>query len=362
MMQSPLAFSARFAVVACVLLAFLVYEKVWLGLSLLATSRPSTGPYFELRTLVAFLLSAWLVAGLFRRRDTHKRLGWHLFAGARRAAAAGSLALAIAFVAVFMLDPGLFRKLAAEDGVVEWTSALLPLLASLVFARAARMVWRAQGRGGAYWFSLVAACGLSAVLFLMAMEEISWFQRVFDVPTPDLFAGNSQNETNLHNFASNPIGTAHKLVGFAALILLPFIRDVLPKHLTGNVLFDFVPSRFVVALSAPLAGFNYNVWNFMPIQMMMFMTVLILLCYAWMRVLRAKGETFIFLGAALVVTVSQVLFLAFGDHFVRLWDVTEFQEFFIALGLLALAMEGSSRLQERYAMAPSLHGPTTLVA
>jgi hypothetical protein len=95
---------------------------------------------------------------------------------------------------------------------------------------------------------------------------------------------------------------------------------------------------------------------------MMFMTVLILLCYAWMRLLRAKGETFIFLGAALVVTVSQVLFLAFGDHFVRLWDVTEFQEFFIALGLLALAMEGSSRLQERYAVAPSLHGPTTLVA
>jgi hypothetical protein len=40
----------------------------------------------------------------------------------------------------------------------------------------------------------------------------------------------------------------------------------------------------------------------------------------------------------------------------RLWDVTEFQEFFIALGLLALAIGASSQPQERYAAAPSLHG------
>ena len=45
-----------------------------------------------------------------------------------------------------------------------------------------------------------------------------------------------------------------------------------------------------------------------------------------------------------------------GVRGVRLWDVTEFQEFFIALGLLALAIEASSQLQERYAVSPSLHG------
>ena len=42
--------------------------------------------------------------------------------------------------------------------------------------------------------------------------------------------------------------------------------------------------------------------------------------------------------ALLAVVVAQVTFLWFGSGFIRLWDVTEYKEFFIAAGCLCLAV------------------------
>ena len=48
-----------------------------------------------------------------------------------------------------------------------------------------------------------------------------------------------------------------------------------------------------------------------------------------------------------LLIVAQSVFLLGGDRFVRHWDVTEYQEFYMALGLAALGWSARERLRAR---------------
>ena len=107
-------------------------------------------------------------------------------------------------------DPAAFYGLAQEDRALEWMSFWSFLAAAVVFAVAARRTRRATG--GLQWFLI----GLAAFCAFVAMEEISWGQRVFGLRPPDYFLSeNFQQETNLHNIASGDL----RLFVFRAIIL-----------------------------------------------------------------------------------------------------------------------------------------------
>lgn len=120
--------------------------------------------------------------------------------------------------------------LCAEDGPVEYLTALSYLVASCLFLRAGmssstRSVW--------YW-------AYALLFFAVAGEEISWGQRLFDVATPEaLVQVNVQGELNLHN-----VDGVHQNVRAAACGLLLGICYVLP------LLDGFGPRRFSVWLQS----------------------------------------------------------------------------------------------------------------
>ncbi len=88
-----------------------------------------------------------------------------------------------------------------EDLIGEWTQFWLFVLTCLVSTRLVFMKTRYRKT-----FALLALC-----TFYVAMEEISWGQRLFDFPTPDLFKRhNLQSETNLHNLVTGPYSTVLK--------------------------------------------------------------------------------------------------------------------------------------------------------
>ena len=74
-------------------------------------------------------------------------------------------------------------------------------------------------------FSLAS---LSFVFFVMAMEEVSWFQRVLEIDTPKAFDNNMQKEMNLHNFATNAVENVYYMGAFIFLVILPFLRSMFP--------------------------------------------------------------------------------------------------------------------------------------
>ncbi|MFN4282060.1 MAG: hypothetical protein ACK4NA_05395 [Alphaproteobacteria bacterium] len=329
--------------------AFSLYEYKTLGETQLGMRQPPFfGAYYAGRFLVAALLSALIVAGMYLLRPADAAIERANLTPPQRAAAWAMLLLAAASAALFAFDAGLFNRLALEDRPLEWLSALLHLAASAGFILAFRWIWRSPGRDLRRRVALGLCALLALALFVMGMEEISWMQRVFGIATPALFAENQQQEMNLHNMHSIVIGQTHKAVMFACLILLPFAVDTAPRNRLFDLLADFLPSRAVFAVSAPWAAFNYNEWNFMASQMFVTLTLAVLACYLKAALERRAGaEAALFSASAAVVLVAQPMFLALGGRFVRMWDASEYVELFIALGLALYAAETLTRLAGR---------------
>jgi hypothetical protein len=123
--------------------------------------------------------------------------------------AAGALCLAsgavlslVLLYAVLLLEPATVRRLTTEDGPVETLAAVSALVSAILFLFAYAtapggndlFVWRTRRN---VFFLLLG------LLFLFgAGEEVSWGQRIFDIPTPEpLRVYNMQGELNLHNLA-----------------------------------------------------------------------------------------------------------------------------------------------------------------
>jgi hypothetical protein len=331
-------------VVLAVAVWIMCEHLVW-AMPVLPNRAPDHGPYAFARSALMALIGFAFVIGVTARTKSPKA-GDALSARLWCAVLISFLMLAF-FVAMFLLSPGTFNALSLEDGSVEWASALLPIVASLLLAwRGAALLWGRHGEGKSVWIGLVLLL-CAAVLFVLGMEEISWMQRVFGIATPEALKSNIQGEINFHNFATNQIGAAHKIFGFVVLILLPFLSIVLPERLPLAGLADLIPSRAVVLVSAPLAAFNYNGWDSLVFQATTYLTLGIVIYLSLLaRRERRRTEALFCLLLAAAIAGAQGLFLALGDRFVRIWDVTEYKELFIALGLFVWAVETFRRLKD----------------
>jgi hypothetical protein len=150
--------------------------------------------------------------------------------------------------------PDLYYRSVQEDQVLEWASFWSFFIASGVFVVAA---WRQRRATGALPWFLV---GLALFCVFVAMEEISWAQRVFGHRPPDYFlAENFQQELNVHNIAS---AKARLLVfrgiilGYGVLLplvaLVPFVRRLLDRLAIAPPPVELTPSM--------LAMFSIHLW------------------------------------------------------------------------------------------------------
>ncbi len=123
--------------------------------------------------------------------------------------------------------PDLYYRIAQEDGFLEWaTFWAFALAAHRYFLNARRDHLDA---GGLPWF----AVGLGLFCVLVALEEISWGQRLFGYRPPDYFLQeNYQQEFNLHNVASTSLRMLVMLailagygVGSALISLIPAVSE-----------------------------------------------------------------------------------------------------------------------------------------
>jgi hypothetical protein len=121
------------------------------------------------------------------------------------------------------LMPRLYRFAVREDSLVEWATAIAYVVAAIFAGALARHLWRRRDRLYAALYGL-----LTLGFFLIAMEEISWGQRIFDFSTPGSFGAiNAQGEMNFHNWSSFPLHEAYIVVGlygaFARIIAMPIL-------------------------------------------------------------------------------------------------------------------------------------------
>lgn len=150
-----------------------------------------------------------LISWIVRHRE---RIAW------------GIMLFPLLFIALIiiakMLVPSFYRTLIAENNVVELMTFLAYLLASAAAVSLAVDLWRQNHP----IFSLLY-CVLSAGLFVIAMEEISWGQHLIKNQSPEFFQRhNRQGETNFHNIDVFPLHLAFIIVGLYGA----FSRMLLP--------------------------------------------------------------------------------------------------------------------------------------
>ena len=142
-----------------------------------------------------------------------------------------------------------FPFLYREDGLLETLTAVGFLVSAFFFGKAAWSAKRMGDKHRAQGYSLIFGVCISftIVSFVVAMEEISWGQRIFGWETPGfMVAANVQKESNLHNIANRYFDVMYRfliilpLAGLVNVCLSAFkrnsnsIRHMLPQiHLLG---------------------------------------------------------------------------------------------------------------------------------
>jgi hypothetical protein len=122
-------------------------------------------------------------------------------------AAASLDTAALLFLVTALVHPVRFESWMQEDGWVEWATFYSFAAAAAVSSVALR---RSFGRpdvapiprlaSGSRWLYRMGLLGLAAFCAFVALEEISWGQRIFGFEPPEMFlAENFQQELNLHN-------------------------------------------------------------------------------------------------------------------------------------------------------------------
>ncbi len=146
---------------------------------------------------------------------------------------ANLLTLATLAYAWFLLrsDTDHYYRSVQEDQALEWASFLAFLVAAVLFAIAALRQRRATGK--VPWF----LAGVGLFCFVVAMEEISWAQRVFAYRPPVYFLENNfQQEFNLHNVVDTgyrKLAVKIVLLGYGVLFPLATLYRPLRRRLAS---------------------------------------------------------------------------------------------------------------------------------
>ncbi len=245
-------------------------------------------------------------------------------------------ALSLVFTMIFVASPQAFYALGVEDSVVEWTSAILLFVGCGAFLFASVVlsgVRRERARTAA-----VISLGMGVFLFVLGMEEVSWFQRVIGYDTPAAFAANQQQEFNLHNFKTVPLEILYYTGAFGLLFLLPFLLIPVQARMPES-LRVVAPTKAVALACAPMAALNWAMWNILPIQVAFWTGVFAMSVLAARRY-RAGDDMWKTYGFVLLsLVIVQAVFLALGSNLVRLWGVTEYKEFYISVGFFVFAVK-----------------------
>lgn len=119
-------------------------------------------------------------------------------------------------------NPHELSRLLVEDGIVEWMQFLTFSLTSGLLAYVMVDRWKSHG----FKLDTAALLFLSLLVALAALEEVSWFQRVLQIQSPEFFVQNNrQGETNLHNMALGG-ESLHKAVLLKIIVLTGLIHNL----------------------------------------------------------------------------------------------------------------------------------------
>lgn len=271
--------------------------------------------------------------------------------------------LAIVFTLLQLVVPEFATVLVRKEDWPFFRNAIfikmaLQIISLVFFAMTARKYFKQRNRLGGVLSILICL-----VLFVMAGEELSWGQRIFGWATPEAIAEiNAQNETNLHNMATQAFQNTLYFGGWLLLIGFSFWRKTLSGIINKVKPLAFLanwlpPMSFVLIFAVgfgfcdPLSsetGLAYGSNLFIVIATLI---ILVAMCVKYIKernnpmVNRVITVTAIFL----FVLISNLFFSRV--HSINSGAVTEYLEMYISFGLMSWAYVVNSRVANQSKLA-----------
>lgn len=187
-------------------------------------------------------MSAREAGGVSRQLLEHDAESWSVGPRMAWAMLVGPFVVLGLMAALLVVRP-VFLALTSEDGPVEWAQVVVVVLVAATSAGLGLTCWRHGLRLLAIGYALA-----SLMSMFVALEEISWGQRIINLVTPAaLEAINRQGETNVHNIpvVQRLFGIAELAVAVYAVIASAVVavrRPAIPH------LYLVVPPLFVASL------------------------------------------------------------------------------------------------------------------
>ncbi|CAN7363331.1 hypothetical protein LJR007_003625 [Aminobacter sp. LjRoot7] len=322
------------AAAGAIIVSLIAYDLAINDRDLLAKDRVDWTLFGLVRPFVALVSACLLVAALYQPAPGRTLVDGEapLLLGAAWLMT-GALLMAAAAVAVV---PTVLNETVREGQVLSILTEVVFIGALLALGAAA---WRDR-RNRAKVLGLPRSAvhaALMLVTFLILMEEMSWGQHWIGWTAGPMFAGNVQNETNLHNFATYRFEAVYYSAAFLLFVVLPVAW---PAHVAAwlRPVGSFVPPRLFALAALPLAGLLYEEWNVVPYQLWFFMGVVV----AWRLAMELWQAPLTYRAAGIVVAVvlpaSQLLFVFGGHRMADGYELSEIREFLIACVILVYGL------------------------
>jgi hypothetical protein len=319
----------------------MAFEKLFWGSRIFYEGWPNFSIRRTFRLIVVFLSSIGIFWSLIGDRKPKLVLFENI--GPERISIGLVLLFSVITLILFSFHPSIFNSLSKEDGLIEQASAIF-LFGSCLIALFALIKYKHEIKDSK--LTRLSLAILSFIFFIMAMEEVSWFQRVLEIETPEAFEGNVQHEMNLHNFATGTVENLYYIGSFVFLVLFPFFRFLWPFIANNNYLKIFVARPYIGVIGSIACAYNFDMWNIIFIQMTFIGSLVILSVFAIFSSIKKERNLLFF--TILLITTSQFLFLYKGEYFDRLWEITEYKEFYISLAFLIYSLDVLFQMQQEF--------------
>jgi hypothetical protein len=332
-----------FLISSICIVSIIALDKLYWGSSIFKEEWPNFSVYYIIRSVLIFISTIGLCWSLIGNRKPTLVISESYGISFELVSIIMVLFISVIILFLFIFEPSTFNAISTEDNLIEWASAILLfgscIITALSFFNSNHELKNSK--------TVRLSIGLlSFAFFIMAMEEVSWFQRVMDIETPKLFEGNLQNEMNLHNYVTNLFENLYYFGAFVFLVVLPFIRFLFPSISNNNCLKIFVARPFIGIIGSISFAYNFDMWNIIFTQITFFGSLVILCAFAVFS--SRRNERYIILFTIVLITTSQILFLVNGINFERLWQITEYKEFFIPLALFVYSWDVFIRIKPAF--------------
>lgn len=331
------------------LITVTAFDKLYWHTDILAQGYPNFSNGYLIRSAAIFVSVTFLLLAVMGKKKPDLILAEHHKLPVEIICVLGTLAASIICLLLFLFFPITFSLSSLEDELIEWLSAILAFGSSIIlfifflkFRNHANIPTPAK-------LSLIF---LSLMFFIIGMEEVSWFQRILHFQTISMFNGNQQDETNLHNFASDYFENLYYGGTYLFFVILPFLVLLFSSLNKSKYLRLFIARPYIAVIGTLPCAYNYDTWNILFIQTSFFSSLIILFCFAVFS--KKRIEKCIIMFTMILVMVTQGLFLMKGEEvFMRLWEIKEYKEFFIPLVFFIYSADVSTHLNRVYSTEKS---------